>query len=144
MTAALVRRFPLPSMEASNMPVKVKERSLETLVERLTAADELGYALAQLNSHHASVDRALGKVQQAIENATNDRGRLLKSKLDRPAITAAIVEMRSAIEEALIAEEEVQGWLHALEAETGELAEAFGETYPPQTPPPRFVLGAVA
>lgn len=110
------------------MPVKVKERSLQTIVEGLTATDELGHALNELNATHASIDRALGKVQHAIKNATNDRGRVLKSKLDRPAITAAIAEMRSAIEEALIAEEEVQGWLHALESELGELAEAFGET----------------
>lgn len=128
MTAALTWHFLLPSLEEINMPVKVKERSLPAIVEGLSATDELGYALGELNSNHTSIDRALGKVQQAIENATNDRGRLLKSKLDRPAITAAIADMQSAIEEALIAEEEVQGWLHALESEIGELAEAFGET----------------
>ncbi|MDZ4778748.1 MAG: hypothetical protein SGJ19_00680 [Planctomycetia bacterium] len=108
------------------MNVKVKARPLTDVVEGLGGFDELSWVLVDLTTGERTLRAALQQARKAIDSATNDRGKVVPSKLDHDALAEAVATMRLDVAEAGVMQEALLDALQWVERDIEELAEAVG------------------
>ncbi len=104
------------------MAVQQKQRSLGDVVEDFGGLYECESAARGLLHVFQQMDKTRSELMRTVEAAMNDRGRVLKSKLDLNSVRSRVGTLQSYTQDAQWERMELDSAIDSLEREIEELA----------------------